>query len=180
MIYETDKNLTELGKYHHFNSIISNVNYKMDVTLAAEYSLECFKRIVAPEESFETFTELAEQSPVGSRGINFLPYLFEERNPYFDPTLSESLIGLRAYHNRDDIVRSIMKGIVFSLKNVYENMDDKQSKSIETFRITGGITKNPFWLQLFADVFQIEIELLNFGKGPPSIWCNVPCNSWEK
>ena len=161
MIYETDKNLTELGKYHHFNSIISNVNYKMDVTLAAEYSLECFKRIVAPEESFETFTELAEQSPVGSRGINFLPYLFEERNPYFDPTLSESLIGLRAYHNRDDIV-------------------DKQSKSIETFRITGGITKNPFWLQLFADVFQIEIEVLNFGKGPPSIWCNVPCNSWEK
>ena len=94
--------------------------------------------------------------------------------------LKESLIGLRAYHNRDDIVRSIMKGIVFSLKNVYENMDDIQSKSIETFRITGGITKNPFWLQLFADVFQIEIEVLNFGKGPPSIWCNVPCNSWEK
>ncbi|MGC3051228.1 xylulokinase, partial [Enterococcus faecalis] len=55
LIYETDKNLTVLGKYHYFNSVISNVNYKMGVTLAAGYSLEWFKRIVAPEESFETF-----------------------------------------------------------------------------------------------------------------------------
>ena len=189
LIYETDKNLTELGKYHYFNSVISNVNYKMGVTLAAGYSLEWFKRIVAPEESFETFTELAEQSPVGSRGITFLPYLFGERSPYFDPTLSGALIGLRAYHNRDDIVRSIMEGIAFSLKNVYENMGDKQSKPIETFRITGGVTKNPFWLQLFADVFQTEIEVLNFDEGPAygAMFCAIAgrndlklFNKWRK
>lgn len=68
-------------------------------------------------------------------------------------------------------------------------MGDKQSKLIETFRITGGVTKNPFWLQLFADVFQTEIEVLNFDEGPAygAMFCAIArrndlklFNKWRK
>lgn len=155
-----------LGKYHYFNSVIENVHYKMGVTLSAGYSLDWFKKILSPTESFENFTKTAEESMIGSHGISFLPYLFGERSPYFDTNMTGSLIGLRAHHKKEDIVRAIMEGIAFSLKNVYENMGYGQTSRIKTFRMTGGVTKNPFWSQMFADIFQAKIEILAFDEGP--------------
>ncbi len=58
-----------------------------------------------------------------------------------------------------------MEGIAFSLRNVYESMEIEKNK-IEKFRITGGVVKNPFWLQMFADIFEAEIEVLSFDEGP--------------
>lgn len=166
LVYETDETLSDLGKYHYFTSVIENVNYKMGVTLSAGYSLDWFKTILAPSESFATFCEAAEQSPVGSKGVTFLPYLFGERSPYFESALSSAFFGLRAHHKREDIIRAVMEGIAFSLKNVYENMGNDRANGLKTFRITGGVTKNPFWLQMFADIFQVKIEVLDFDEGP--------------
>ncbi len=166
LTYETGKTQQGLGKYHYFNSVIADQNYKMGVTLAAGYSLEWLKKLLAPEESFPTFTQSAKDSPIGSQGVTFLPYLFGERSPYFDPTLSGALLGLRAHHTRSDIIRSILEGIAFSLRNVYENMGIQSATPIQVFRITGGAVKNPFWLQLFADVFQRKMEVLSFDEGP--------------
>ncbi|GCF92563.1 xylulose kinase [Enterococcus florum] len=166
LTYETEKSKKDLGKYHYFNSVIADQNYKMGVTLAAGYSLDWFKKFLAPEESFTAFTRLAEDSPIGSQGVTFLPYLFGERSPYFTPNLSGALLGLRAHHTRSDIVRGVMEGIAFSLRNVYENMGIQSATSFKVFRITGGVVKNPFWLQLFADVFQTKMEVLSFDEGP--------------
>ncbi|MGM0168588.1 xylulokinase [Enterococcus sp. AZ135] len=166
LVYETEKGLSDIGKYHYFASVLEDINYKMGVTLSAGYSLDWLKKILAPNESFATFCDAAEQSSVGSRGITFLPYLFGERSPYFDPNLSGAFVGLRAHHKREDIIRAVMEGIAFSLKNVYENMRNDREQALKTFRITGGVTKNPFWLQLFADIFQVEIEVLSSDEGP--------------
>lgn len=166
LAYDTEKTQQDLGKYHYFNSVIANRNYKMGVTLAAGYSLDWFKQLLDPNETFAAFTQSAEVSPVGSRGVTFLPYLFGERSPYFDSTLSGTLFGLRAHHTRSDIIRGVMEGITFSLRNVYENMGLQSATPIEVFRITGGVVKNSFWLQLFANVFQTNMEVLNFDEGP--------------
>lgn len=166
LTYETENTQQDLGKYHYFNSVIANRKYKMGVTLAAGYSLDWFKKLLASEETFAAFTQLAEKSPVGSQGVIFLPYLFGERSPYFDPDLSGVLFGLRAHHTRNDIIRGVMEGIAFSLRNVYENMGIQSTIPIETFRIIGGVVNNPFWLQIFADVFQTKMEVLSFDEGP--------------
>ncbi|MBO1306015.1 xylulokinase [Enterococcus sp. 669A] len=175
LVYENEKTLEALGKYHYFYSVIKDVHYKMGVTLSAGYSLDWFKNILAPDDSFASFTQAAENSPIGSQGLTFLPYLFGERSPYFDPTLNGALLGLRAHHKRNDLIRAVMEGITFSLRNVYENMGIGQSHLVERFRITGGVVKNPFWLQLFADVFQTELEVLSFDEGPAygALLCGV-------
>lgn len=165
LVYETENNTDNLGKYHYSTSVLNDINYKMGVTLAAGYSLDWIKRLLGSEDSFVTFTKYAEESPIGSLGVTYLPYLFGERSPYFDPSLSGGLFGLKAHHQQSDIIRAVMEGIAFSLRNVYESMEIEKNK-IEKFRITGGVVKNPFWLQMFADIFEAEIEVLSFDEGP--------------
>ncbi|EUJ21842.1 FGGY-family carbohydrate kinase [Listeria aquatica] len=152
------------GKYHYFNSAISGWDYKMGVTLSAGYSLEWFRKVFAPEEDFEELTSELAQVPIGANGVVFNPYLFGERSPYFNPYLSASITGVRANHTRQDIVRAILEGVAFSLKNVYQEME--LSESIQTFRITGGVVKNPLWLQMFADIFETKMEVLTLDEGP--------------
>ncbi|WP_115753281.1 xylulokinase [Listeria kieliensis] len=152
------------GKYHYFNSAISGWDYKMGVTLSAGYSLEWFRKVFAPNEDFEELTGELAQVPIGANGVRFNPYLFGERSPYFNPYLSASITGIRANHRRQDIVRALLEGVTFSLKNVYDQME--LGEAIQTFRITGGVVKNPLWLQMFADVFEMRMEVLALDEGP--------------
>ncbi len=161
----TEPEVQTTGRYHYFNSTATEYDYKMGVTLAAGYSLDWFKQTFAPNESFAELTKTAQESPIGSHNVIFLPYLFGERSPYFNAELSGGLIGLKAYHRRSDIVRAVLEGIAFSLRNVYEIMDLKDER-IEKFRITGGVVKNELWLQMFADIFNKEIEVLELDEGP--------------
>lgn len=171
LYYDTKKNLENIGKYHYFNSIDENYNYKMGVTLSAGYSLNWFKNILLPESTYEDFTKLAEESYIGSNDLQFHPYLFGERSPFFNPSMSGAFKNIKSYHTRNDFVRSVMEGITFSLKHVYENMID----NYEVFRVIGGITKNNFWLQMFSDIFDSKIQILEWDEGPAygALLCGV-------
>ncbi|WP_159722367.1 xylulokinase [Enterococcus sp. CSURQ0835] len=177
------------GTYHYFNSALTDLDYKMGVTLAAGYSLEWFKKVFAPTESFAELTQLAVSSPIGSNGILFFPYLFGERSPYFNAELTGGFSGFKAYHNRADLVRAVLEGIAFSLRNVYDHLGAEETRSLERFRITGGVVKNEFWLQLFADVFNKEIEVLALDEGPAfgALICGItgvtgedPAKIWQR
>lgn len=171
LYYDLQNNLENLGKYHYFNSLISEERYKMGVTLSAGYSLEWFKNIICEDSLFEDFTKLAEKSPIGSRGIQFHPYLFGERSPFFNPLLSASFMFLKSFHKKEDLIRAVMEGITFSLKNVYDSMGESKKE----FRILGGVAKNPFWIQIFADVFDVKMEVLRLDEGPAygALLCGV-------
>ncbi|EUJ32287.1 xylulokinase [Listeria floridensis FSL S10-1187] len=152
------------GKYHCFNSALPEMDYKMGVTLSAGYSLDWLKKLVAPSETFQELTSEVGDVPIGSDGITFNPYLFGERSPYFNPHLSASFSGLRAHHTRRELVRAVLEGVACSLRNVYEEME--LDKGFRVFRITGGVVKNRDWLQMFADIFNAEMEVLELDEGP--------------
>src|SRR5690348_2049286 len=44
----------------------------------------------------------------------FLPYLYGERAPLWDPDLSAQWIGLRSSHGPSDLLLSVVEGICFS------------------------------------------------------------------
>ena len=165
LTYSNDS-MNQVGKYHYFNSLIEEQDYKMGVTLSAGYSFDWFKERFAHGEDFETLTKKAEESSIGSKGVLFLPYLFGERSPYYNVKMSAEFVGMKAYHNDGDLIRSVLEGVAFSLKNVYQTMRDLSDKQVQKFRITGGVVKNPLWLQMFADIFNSEIEVLAIDEGP--------------
>jgi xylulokinase len=57
----------------------------------------------------------ADQSPLGARGLIFLPYLLGERSPRWNPNARGAFIGLTMTHQRADMIRAVLEGIAPAL-----------------------------------------------------------------
>lgn len=150
---------------HFFNHSIPHTYYAMSVTLAAGYSLNWLKRTFFDDDSFETIMRQAETSKIGSNGLLFAPYLAGERTPHGDAQIRGSFIGISGQHNKADFARAVIEGIAYSL---YDSIKIMRSAGHEMLSITsiGGGAKSKFWLQLQADVFNVQIKKLKHEEGP--------------
>jgi xylulokinase len=100
-----------------------------------------------------TAAELAE---AGCEGLLILPYLIGERCPHPDPMARGGFIGLTLRHDRRRILRSVLEGVVFSLKNVARLIEEMGIK-ISQIRTSGGGAHSDLWRQIHADVFNSEV-----------------------
>ena len=154
------------------------VKGKWDVlgcTLSAGGAYEWLKdhfafRETAQAEKLETspydlMNAAAQSIPCGAEGLFFLPYLNGERSPYPDPNARGVFFGLSLRHGWPHMVRSVIEGILFSLRDILEAMRAK-GIVIEQIRLSGGSAKSAFWRQLSADVFGSEIVTINHEEGP--------------
>ena len=107
-------------------------------------------------EVYELMSKLAETSPAGAKGLLFLPYMIGERCPYPDPYARGGFIGLGLNHTRADLVRSVMEGVVFNLRDIFELIIPMQA-SVAEIRTSGGGSASPLWRQIQADLFQCPV-----------------------
>ncbi|QAS53593.1 xylulokinase [Halobacillus litoralis] len=163
--YESSRDKDFAGKVHYFNHGAPGAYYTMGVTLAAGDSLSWYKNVHAPEVPFEQFVQGVEEIPVGSNGLLFTPYISGERTPHADANIRGSFIGMNHSHTRNDFTHAVMEGITFSLKESLE-IFRAHGKKIDTIVSTGGGTKNDYWLQMQADIFNAEVVKLSSEQGP--------------
>ena len=148
----------------------------MGVTLSAGGSMKWFKDTFREAESDEWSNgildayeridrKILDGSIPGSRKLLFLPYLSGERCPYSDPNARGAFIGLSLRHGYADLARSVLEGVVFSLRNVFEVFSCAgESLSADEIRISGGGSASPLWRQICADVFQIPVRTVSGNK----------------
>ena len=141
----------------------------MGVTLTAGGSLGWFqdelcKLAGGKTVSFEKLTAEAEKTPTGAEGLQFLPYLSGERTPHLDPNARGALIGLTLKHTRGHVVRSILEGVTYSLRDCLSIMQDL-GVPVRQIRATGGGAKSPFWHQMQADVFGKPVTTMAADEG---------------
>ena len=100
---------------------------------------------------FAAIDEDAEQSPVGSKGVIFLPYMAGERSPLWDSHAKGVFFGLSYDTKKGEIARSVMEGTAFSLRHC---LDTAKSAGAEcdTLYPSGGASKSRIWMQIKADV----------------------------
>ena len=100
--------------------------------------------------------EMAASVPAGSGGLVFLPYLNGERTPHMDPLAKGMFIGLNVKHEASHIVRSVMEGVCYALKNSVEIFTEL---GLHADRIiaSGGGANSPLWLQMQANVLNKEV-----------------------
>lgn len=153
------------GSVHYFNHCVPNQNYVMGVTLSAGYSLEWLKKLLNDKQNFSDFMKEAGASPLGSNGLLYTPFLLGERTPYNDANIRASFIGLDANSNTADMKRAVIEGITFSL-NESINIMRKNGKDISRIVSIGGGAKNSQWLQIQADVFDVEVLTRTEEQGP--------------
>ena len=154
------------GILHMFCHSIPGQWYLMGVMLSAGGSFQWLRNLLGGLKpiTYEELGMLAQAAPEGSRGLLFLPYLSGERCPYDDPEASGGWIGIQSHHTIEDIVRSVVEGISFGLKDSL-TLIEQTGFSIARIFASGGATKSPFWLQLLADVFGKELVTTSLSEG---------------
>jgi L-xylulokinase len=94
---------------------------------------------VAPEESH----------------VIFLPFLYGT-NVGWDA--QACFIGLKGRHHRAHVLRAIYEGVIFAHKIHIEKLLAFRDPP-HAIRLTGGAARSTVWVQMFADVLQLPIEI---------------------
>ena len=162
-------------RVHTFNHAVPHAWYLMGVTQGAGLSLRWVRdNIGLPEMAMERWTgedaysilsKEAQGVPAGSDGLLFLPYLQGERTPHLDAYARGGWMGLTASHNRRHLVRAVLEGVAFSLKDCFAIIQE-QGLTLAQVRATGGGAKSPLWRQIIADVLGVELVTTNAQEGP--------------
>ncbi len=115
-------------------------------------------------DAYELLTRQAEKAEPGCDGLFFLPYLTGERTPHADPFARGCFIGITARTSRADIIRSVLEGITFGMKDQIEIMRSL-GISIREVRSAGGGAKSKFWRKLQSDMYNARVVTTNLSEG---------------
>jgi xylulokinase len=157
------------GRIHTFCHAIPGRWHVMGVTQAAGLSLRWFRdQFAGPgmsgDDAYNRLSAEAAKIPAGSDGVIWAPYLMGERTPHLDPNARAALVGLAANHGRGHIVRAILEGVAFSLRDsltIFSEIDVPAKR----IRLGGGGAKSPVWRQIQADVYGMEVETVAAEEG---------------
>ena len=136
-------------------------------TLSAGGSLRWLRDVIfsGEEQNYNYMTSLAEKVKPGCEGLVFLPYLNGERTPHPDPNARGVFFGMSIRHTQGDLVRAVMEGVAYSLRDTIEIMRDK-GISIKEIRAAGGGAVSPLWRQIQADIFHAKVVTTNVKEAP--------------
>jgi xylulokinase len=158
------------GRLHTFCHAVPGRWHVMGVTQAAGLSLRWFRNNFAStsaqsvSDAYEKLTAEAATVPAGADGLLWAPYLMGERTPHLDAGARGALVGLTASHTRAHIVRAILEGVAFSLKDTF-TIFDEMKVPVRSIRLGGGGARSPVWRQIQADVYNHEVEIVEAEEG---------------
>jgi len=153
------------GRLHAFCHAVPGTWHLMGVTLSAAGSLKWLREELAPDKSWGELTALAEPIAPGAEGLIFLPYLSGERTPHPDPLARGAFVGLTVRHGLGHMVRAVLEGVAFSLRDVFELVRETSPEPLRELRASGGGTNSTLWKQIIADVLGVPISLTRTAEG---------------
>ena len=163
------------GRVHTFCAAVPGAYTVMSCTLAAGLSLkwfrdqfcqaECQTAAQMGEDPYTLMSQEAAQSPIGANRLVYLPYLMGERSPLLDADARGAFIGLSGIHARRDLLRAVMEGVTYSMRQNLEVLRGMGIAPAE-MRACGGGARSPFWRQMMADVFALPVRTVKNTEGP--------------
>jgi xylulokinase len=177
--------LDSAGRVHTFCHAVPNRWHVMGVTQGAGLSLRWFRDQFGAgkddgRDPYERLTEEAAQAPAGAGGVLWAPYLMGERTPHLDPHARAALVGLNASHTRAHMVRAILEGVAFSLRDTFEIFAE-MNVPVTAIRLGGGGARSALWRQIQADVYNRRVETVEAEEGPAygaAVLAGVGAGAW--
>jgi xylulokinase len=175
------------GRVHTFCHAIPGRWHVMGVTQGAGLSLRWFRdqfgvlsTDLSGGDPYDSLTAEAARVPPGADGLLWAPYLMGERTPHLDPHARAALVGLTASHTRAHVVRAILEGVAFSLRDSFEILKEL-NVPCETIRLGGGGARSELWRQIQADVYGHEVETMAAEEGAAygvALLAGVAAGAW--
>jgi len=132
-------------------------------TLNLDWALETLAPDLAEEpDHYDQITALARAVPAGADGLTYLPYLSESGiiAPRLAPQARAQFCALTPRHGRGAMFRAVFEGVAFSLKDLLDKLNFHEHGADNTpIILTGGGGRNPFWMQMMADVLEHPIYI---------------------
>jgi len=107
---------------------------------------------------YEIFDKKAQNAPPGARDLIFLPFLAGERSPNWNPKMRACFIGLGLHHGKEEMIRSIMEGVMCRMRAIMELLRPSLPEKLK-IRASGGYTRSKLWLEIQANLFNLPIEV---------------------
>jgi xylulokinase len=156
------------GRVHTFCHAIPGRWHVMGVTQAAGLSLRWFRDQFGVHsdngDPYDLMTAEAATVGPGSDGLLWAPYLMGERTPHLDPNARAALVGLTASHTRAHVIRAVMEGVAFSLRDSFEIFKE-MNVPVETIRLGGGGARSALWRQIQADIYGRAVTTVEAEEG---------------
>ena len=167
--------IDKLGRVHTCCAAVPNSWHVMGVTQGAGLSLKWFRDNFCNAEKetsemmgvdpYYLMDKEAAEVPIGSNRLLYLPYLMGERTPHLDPDARGVFFGLSAMHRKRDLLRAVMEGVSYSLRDcveVFKQMDI----NVSDMMACGGGGSSPLWRQMLADLYACPVKTASSKEGP--------------
>lgn len=167
--------IDKLGRVHTLCHAVPGKWHVMGVTQGAGLSLKWYRDNFCHAEMdtaagmnvdpYYLMDQQAAKIPAGCEGLIYLPYLMGERSPHLDANAKGVFFGISAKHTKYDMLRAVMEGVSYSLKDCMEIIKEMGIDASEV-RASGGGGKSKLWRQMQADMFGCDINTINASEGP--------------
>lgn len=163
------------GRVHTFCCAVPGCWHVMGVTQAAGLSLKWFRdnfcgdykerAALQKADPYDLMNKAVEKVPVGSNRLLYLPYLMGERTPHLNPECRGVFFGLSAMHTKEDLMRAVMEGVAYSLKDCNDILLE-MGIEVNEMMACGGGGKSAVWRQMLADMYGCEVKTVAAEEGP--------------
>ncbi len=156
------------GRIHTFCHAIPGRWHVMGVTQGAGLSLRWFRDQFGAQGGgtggYDALMAEAATAPPGADGLLWAPYLMGERTPHLDPHARGALVGLTAQHTRAHVIRAILEGVAFSLRDTF-TIFSELNVPVKSIRLGGGGARSSLWQRIQADVYGMPVDLIGAEEG---------------
>ncbi len=173
--HTSDIAIDKKGRVHTFCCAVPNCWHVMGVTQSAGHSLKWFRDNFAWAEMetalamgvdpYYLMDKEAGNVPIGANRLLYMPYLNGERTPHLDPNARGVFFGLSAMHKKKDMLRAVMEGVSYSLRDCVEVMREMDINVSDMMACGGGGT-SPLWRQMLADLYACPVKTTVNSEGP--------------
>jgi L-ribulokinase len=113
----------------------------------------------------ELLSAEAAAQPVGAHGLVALDWLSGNRSVLVDHYLSGVIAGLTLATRPPDIYRALLEATAFGTRVIIDSLV-AAGVPVTEFVVAGGLLRNEFLMQIYADVTRLPISLIGSDQGP--------------
>lgn len=134
----------------------------VETSVPAAYAQEAAARGIGVHEYL---TELAAAQRPGEHGLVALDWHSGNRSVLVDHDLSGVVLGLTLSTRPQDVYRALIEATAFGTRMIVQTLTTA-GVPVTEFVATGGLVKNRFLMQVYADVLRMPLSVVDSDQGP--------------